>query len=264
MEIVIVDDEPVSLAVLKQLVGKLPDCKARAFAHASAALAWCDSNDPDVVIVDYMMPELNGIEFTRRLRAVDGRSDTPLLMVTANAEGNVRERALASGINDVLNKPFDSTDLQARVSTMLALRFSQKKRANRGNSRAAAQGAGAAAETTDQGEVKRLLDYDLTLARIGGDTTLLGEIVRIFVRSVPALMTSIGEAIRRSDLQHVYVESHSLKGAVGSVEAPEVLRSVVRLEAHARDGDAAEAAAVFADVQALVQRLSTELSALIS
>ncbi|MGZ5234391.1 MAG: response regulator, partial [Burkholderiales bacterium] len=100
MEIVIVDDEPVSLAVLKQLVGKLPDCKARAFAHASAALAWCDSNDPDVVIVDYMMPGLNGIEFTRRLRAVEGRADTPLLMVTANAEVKVRDSALESGIND--------------------------------------------------------------------------------------------------------------------------------------------------------------------
>lgn len=262
MEIVIVDDEPVSLAVLKQLVGKLPDCKARAFAHASAALAWCDSNDPDVVIVDYMMPELNGIEFTRRLRAVDGRSDTPLLMVTANAEGNVRERALESGINDVLNKPFDSTDLQARVSNMLALRFSQKKRANRSNSRAAAQGA--AAERAEPDQVERLVDYDLTLARIGGDTTLLGEIVRIFVRSVPPLMTSIGEALRRTDLEHVYIESHSLKGAVGSVEAPEVLRSVVQLEAHARDRHASAAAAVFVDVEALVQRLSTELSALIS
>jgi CheY-like chemotaxis protein/HPt (histidine-containing phosphotransfer) domain-containing protein len=264
MEIVIVDDEPVSLAVLKQLVGKLPDCKARAFAHAAAALAWCDSNDPDVVIVDYMMPELNGIEFTRRLRAVDGRSDTPLLMVTANAENNVRERALESGINDVLNKPFDSTDLQARVSNMLALRFSQRKRANRDNSRAAAQSADAAAETTDGDAVERLLDYDLTLARIGGDTTLLGEIVRIFARSVPLLMTSIGEALNRADLEHVYVESHSLIGAVGSVEAPAVLRAVVQLEGHARDRDVIAAAAVFADVEALVQRLSAELAALIS
>ena len=264
MEIVIVDDEPVSLAVLKQLIGKLPNCKARAFAHASAALAWCDSNDPDVVIVDYMMPELNGIEFTRRLRAVDGRSDTPLLMVTANAEGNVRARALESGINDVLNKPFDSTDLQARVSNMLALRFSQKKRGSRGNSRSAAQSSGAVPETTERDPAEHLLDYDLTLARIGGDTTLLGEIVRIFVRSVPPLMASIGEALRRADLEQVYVESHSLIGAVGSVEAPEVLRSVVLFEAHARDRDGSAAAAVFADVEALVQRLSAELSALIS
>jgi DNA-binding response OmpR family regulator len=264
MEIVIVDDEPVSLAVLKQLVGKLPDCKARAFAHASAALAWCDSNDPDVVIVDYMMPELNGIEFSQRLRAVEGRSDTPLLMVTANADGDVRERALESGINDLLHKPFDSTDLQARVSNMLALRFSQKKRTYRGNSRAAVQSAGAAAETAESDRVTRLLEYDLTLARIGGDATLLGEIARIFVRSVPPLLTSIGEALRRTDLEHVYVESHSLKGAVGSVEAPEVLRSVVQLETHARDRLASAAAAAFADVQALVQRLSTELSALVS
>lgn len=262
MEIVIVDDEPVSLAVLKQLVGKLPDCKARAFAHASAALAWCDSNDPDVVIVDYMMPGLNGIEFTRRLRAVEGRSDTPLLMVTANAEVKVRDSALESGINDFLSKPFDSTDLQARVSNMLALRFSQQKRANRISSRDTIA-RGATGETA-QRDHNQLLDYDLTLARLGGDAALLGDIARIFMRTVPPLLTSIRDALEHNDLERVYIESHSLKGAVGSVEAPEVLKSVVDLETHARNHEAGAAAAAFADAESVIQRLSTELAALVS
>ncbi|MGZ5226608.1 MAG: response regulator [Burkholderiales bacterium] len=263
MEIVIVDDEPVSLAVLKQLVGKLPDCKARAFAHASAALAWCDSNDPDVVIVDYMMPGLNGIEFTRRLRAVEGRADTPLLMVTANAEVKVRDSALESGINDFLSKPFDSTDLQARVSNMLALRFSQQKRANRISSRDTAAGAATAGETA-QRDHNQLLDYDLTLARLGGDAALLGDIARIFMRTVPPLLTSVRDALEQNDLERVYIESHSLKGAVGSVEAPEVLKSVVDLETHARNHEARAAAAAFADAESVIQRLSTELSELVS
>ena len=263
MEIVIVDDEPVSLAVLKQLVGKLPDCKARAFAEASAALAWCDSNDPDVVIVDYMMPELNGIEFTRRLRAVEGRGETPLLMVTANAEGEVRESALESGINDLLNKPFDSTDLHARVSNMLALRFSQKKRANRAAPVDDMQWQASGGDAVNQKPAMRLLDYDLTVARLGGDARLLGDVARIFMRSVPLLLTSIASALDE-DLQRVYVDSHALKGAVGSVEAPEVLQAVVQLETHARTGEAAAAAAAFAAARPLIDELSIELSALVS
>jgi CheY-like chemotaxis protein/HPt (histidine-containing phosphotransfer) domain-containing protein len=262
MEIVIVDDEPVSLAVLKQLVGKLPDCKARAFAHASAALAWCDSNDPDVVIVDYMMPGLNGIEFTRRLRAVEGRSDTPLLMVTANAEVKVRDSALESGINDFLSKPFDSTDLQARVSNMLALRFSQQKRANRISSRDMVA-RGVTGETV-QRDHNQLLDYDLTLARLGGDAALLGDIARIFMRTVPQLLISIRDALDQNDLERVYIESHSLKGAVGSVEAPAVLKAVLDLETHARNDEANAAAAAFAGADTVIQRLSTELAALVS
>jgi CheY-like chemotaxis protein/HPt (histidine-containing phosphotransfer) domain-containing protein len=263
MEIVIVDDEPVSLAVLKQLVGKLPDCKARAFAHASAALAWCDSNDPDVVIVDYMMPGLNGIEFTRRLRAVEGRSDTPLLMVTANVEVKVRDSALESGINDFLSKPFDSTDLQARVSNMLALRFSQQKRANRISSRDTIARGVTAGETARR-DHNTLLDYDLTLARLGGDAALFGDVARIFMRTVPPLLTSVRDALEQNDLECVYIESHSLKGAVGSVEAPDVLKSVVDLEMHARNHEAGAAAAAFADAESAIQRLSTELAALVS
>lgn len=260
MEIVIVDDEPISLTVLKQLVGTLPNCRTRVFTEASAALAWCDSNDPDVVIVDYMMPDLNGIEFTRRLRAVEGRSDTPLLMVTANSESRVRESALQSGITDVMSKPFDSIDLQARVSKMLALRFMQKKRERLGGARRTVD-AGSAADST---ELMRLLDYDLTLARLGGDSALLGDIARIFARSVPQLVVSIGDALERSDMRSVYADSHSLKGAVGSVEAPEVLKSVIELETHAHQEDANAAVAAFSEAQKLVRDLSSELSALVS
>src|SRR4051812_5020520 len=261
MEIVIVDDEPVSLAVMKQLVGKLPDCKARAFAHASAALAWCDSNDPDVVIVDYMMPELNGIEFSQRLRAVEGRSDTPLLMVTANAEGEVRDNALESGVNEVLNKPFDAVDLQARVSSMLALRYSQKKRTRRSTSQAAEESA---SPTSDTAAAERLLDHDVTLARLNGDTALLGELVRIFLYSVPPLLSSIDKALRDGQIDRVYAESHSLKGAVAAVEASLALQAVTELETHARNRAPEEARAAYVEAQALVQRLASELSSLIS
>jgi putative two-component system response regulator len=131
MDIIIVDDELVSVTMLTRLVEKLPNCHGRGFTEAVTALAWCNQNDPDLVIVDYMMPELNGIDFARRLRALQHLTDTPLLMVTANADREVRNAALQNGINDFLQKPFDFVELQARVSNMLALRASQKKLANR-------------------------------------------------------------------------------------------------------------------------------------
>lgn len=76
MEIVIVDDEPVSLTVMKQLVAKLPSCEVHAFTNPSAALIWCTNNTPDLVLVDYTMPTMDGIEFARRVRALPtGRPD---------------------------------------------------------------------------------------------------------------------------------------------------------------------------------------------
>src|SRR5215216_4341533 len=115
MEIIIIDDEAVNLTMMKQLVSKLPGCEALGFTEPSAALAWCKANDPDVVVVGYVMPRLNGIEFVEQLRKLDGRSETPVLMVTASTNPAVRARALGSHVNDFLNKPFDAADLQARV-----------------------------------------------------------------------------------------------------------------------------------------------------
>lgn len=131
MDIVIVDDAPITIALLKKLVGKLEDCRAVPFTSAAQGLEWCTSHDPDLVIVDYMMPEMDGIEFARRFRMLPGKADTPLLMVTAAEDRQLRHRALTLGINDFLNKPFDQIELQARARNMLALRSSQKKLANR-------------------------------------------------------------------------------------------------------------------------------------
>jgi putative two-component system response regulator len=131
MDIVIVDDSPITIALLRKLVGRLPDCAARPFTSAAEGLAWCVANEPDLVIVDYMMPEMDGIEFARRFRALPGKADTPLLMVTAAEDRELRHRALSLGINDFLNKPFDQIELTARAKNMLALRASQKKLASR-------------------------------------------------------------------------------------------------------------------------------------
>ena len=132
MDIVLVDDAPITIALLKKLVGSMPDCRPVPFLSAPLGLEWCAQNDPDLVIVDYMMPEIDGIEFARRFRALPGKADTPLLMVTANgSDRDLKLRALDLGINDFLDKPFDQVELQARARNMLALRASRKKLASR-------------------------------------------------------------------------------------------------------------------------------------
>jgi DNA-binding response OmpR family regulator len=263
MEVIIVDDEPVSLAVLKKLVSKLPDCQPRAFSQASAALAWCESNDPDVIIVDYMMPELDGIEFTRRLR-IEAKADTPMLMVSANADPDVRDRALETGVDDFLHKPFDSVDLQARVGNMLALRSSQKKRAKENSLTIEIESTRVEASRSEVAKAANVMDVHATLARLGGDTALVSEVARIFTQTVPPLLTLLRDAMDDSNLHAVYEGAHSLKGAVGAVEAPQVLQSVIELEAHARKGDARAVAAAFTSAQALVWRLMSELAEMAS
>ncbi len=128
MQIVIIDDVEANLLLLRHFITQLGEAhEVRAYTDPEQALAHCQALAPDLVIVDYMMPQLDGVEFIRRFRAIPGRADIPLLMVTANDEMDVRYRALEGGANDFLTKPLDRIEFKARMRNMLALRANQKR-----------------------------------------------------------------------------------------------------------------------------------------
>lgn len=124
MDVVIVDDTPTNVTLMQVLVGRIEGCRPRTFTESAAGLQWCLDNDPDLVIVDYMMPAPDGLEFIRRLREAHSAEDTPLLMVTADHERQVRYSALESGATDFLTKPVDRIEFTSRVKNMLTLRRS--------------------------------------------------------------------------------------------------------------------------------------------
>lgn len=126
MTVLVVDDDPTNLAVFKHMLLKQQDCLPVSFLSPVEALEWCGTSTPDLVIVDYMMPGMDGVEFIRRFRILDGKLDIPVLMVTANTQVEVRYEALECGANDFLTKPVDKSEFSPRVKNMLALRKSQK------------------------------------------------------------------------------------------------------------------------------------------
>ena len=129
--IAVIDDSVINLTLLGALVSALGDCEPLLFAESPEGLVWCSENLPDLVVVDYMMPQIDGIEFIARLRAVAGREDVPILMITANDDRDVLYEALQMGATDFLTKPVDRIEFSARVHNMLALGASRRKLADR-------------------------------------------------------------------------------------------------------------------------------------
>jgi putative two-component system response regulator len=130
-QVLIVDDNQVNLVLFEALAKKLGASAPKACASALDGLAWAQAHEPDLIILDYMMPDLNGIEFIRRLRATPGHETVPILMITANDQKEVRYRALTSGATDFLTKPIDRLEFLARATNLLALSDARRKLADR-------------------------------------------------------------------------------------------------------------------------------------
>lgn len=130
-QVLIIDDTEINLILFAALVKKLGDCVPHTFAHAQDALTWLVGNDPDLIIVDYMMPGIDGLEFMRLLREIPGRDAVPVVMITANDQKQLRYRALDLGANDFLTKPVDKVEFLARTRNMLLVSDARKQLTDR-------------------------------------------------------------------------------------------------------------------------------------
>ncbi len=124
--VMVVDDQSTSRAILEQVVRSLDErVQVSCFARPVDALVWATRHIADLVLVDYLMPDMDGIEFVKRLRALPGYESVPILMVTVHDARDVRYAALDAGITDLLSKPVDVRECIARCRNLLTLRRQQ-------------------------------------------------------------------------------------------------------------------------------------------
>lgn len=131
MRILIVEDEPIALSVLKRVAAQGLGCTVIGHHDALDAIADCTETTADLVLVDYQMPGLDGIEFIRRLRAQAPYAHVPVVMITAEKSNALKMEAIEAGATDFLNKPVDPEELKSRARNLLKLRQAQLELADR-------------------------------------------------------------------------------------------------------------------------------------
>lgn len=116
--VAVVDDEPDILELLT-LHLKKSNFNAETFSNGSRFLMYLNSNRPDLVILDLMLPDTDGLEICKYMRKTDKLSSIPLIMLTAKTEESDKVSGLELGADDYVTKPFSPKELIARVRALL-------------------------------------------------------------------------------------------------------------------------------------------------
>jgi len=214
-------------------------------ADGAQALKAVEARTFDAVLMDVQMPEVDGLEATRRLRRLPVKAGLPVIAMTANVMQGDREVCLEAGMDDYIGKPIDPEELFAVLEKWIRLQPNNPPIQPVGQTAAEAPASNATAGPAG-------IDREELLERVGGDNKLLEMILAEFHRSFGDASRTLTEHLQQESWEQLERQAHTLKGAAANISAKGVYNGALELEAAARDADPARAA------QAL-QRTSTAL-----
>ena len=130
--VVIVDDQSTGRKILGQIIRDIdPGLEVIAFSSPIEALELIRTRTPDLVLTDYKMPIMDGVQFIREIRAISSCRDLPVVVVTVVEDKKIRYQALDAGATDFLTRPIDQYECKVRCKNLLTLRHQQKIISNR-------------------------------------------------------------------------------------------------------------------------------------
>jgi putative two-component system response regulator len=117
----IVDDADEILMIMDSILAK--EYSLKLFSQSKEALDYAFSNPPDLIMLDVMMPDIDGFEICRRLKANRNLRDIPVIFITSKNEDEYEEMGFSVGAADFIHKPINAPLVAARVKTHLKIKF---------------------------------------------------------------------------------------------------------------------------------------------
>jgi len=121
--VLVVDDEPFNLSLMDGILSR--DYIIQTSSNGQEALNLASANPPDLILIDVMMPVMDGFEVCRRLKDNTATSHVPVIFITAKNEVKDEELGFAVGASDFIHKPISAPIVAARVRTHLKIKFMQ-------------------------------------------------------------------------------------------------------------------------------------------
>ncbi|MBY5921782.1 PAS domain S-box protein [Ferrimonas balearica] len=217
--ILLVEDNVINQEVACEFLRQL-GLKVSVAEHGALALEKLKTGEFDLVLMDCQMPVMDGYEASRAIRD-ELKLSLPIVAMTANAMQEDRERSLAAGMDEHIAKPIDLGQLHQVLWQFLAPEEAKPP----------LQDASSASDSELQPwPHSPLLDVDKGLALVQGSAKLYHRLLTRFAESQTDSIQAIGQSVSDGDFEQARRQAHSLKGLVGSLAAPELVKLLARLE----------------------------------
>jgi signal transduction histidine kinase/CheY-like chemotaxis protein/HPt (histidine-containing phosphotransfer) domain-containing protein len=230
--VLVAEDNPVNVEVAceyLQLLGVTFDVAA----DGNEAIALCQKGHYDLVLMDCQMPDLDGLEATRRMRAHElqrGVRRTPIIAVTANAYDSDRVACLDAGMDDYISKPFSDAQLTACLATWLT---------------AECRGI---EQPVPKAELEAALNTTFVNALKSERPQLFAKITKAYLAHSPRLISELTEAASAGNIAALRSAAHSLKSSSANIGADRMSELCKALEAVGETRDGSKAIVLVRDV----------------
>jgi len=242
-------NQKVALYILKAKLGY----RADAVANGAEAVESLSRQHYDLVLMDCQMPIMDGYQATHAIRDPSSsvlNHDIVIIAMTANAMKGDREQCLQAGMDDYITKPINVQKLFEAIERNLPGMDREDSSLQEG-------------VDEPSGEPCNKLPYDKseTLERVGGDEEILLEMMQTFFDDGPDMLADVAQAIGQGNPARVAETAHTLKDAVGIVDARKMFDAAQALESIGRSGDLSQAAEAYEVLKGHIDQLIGELEA---
>jgi CheY-like chemotaxis protein len=244
LRILVAEDNPVNQRLAQGLLEKQQHVVTIA-GNGVEAVNLAAAGQYDLILMDVQMPQMDGIEATRRIRAT--ASQVPIVALTAHATDDVRRACLESGMTDFLAKPIRREQLY-RLIDALTGRQSEESLGISGQS----------------AETPGTVDWRHSLETVGGDRELLAEIIQVFLRERDELWRLLEQALESGDARAFRRAAHSFRGSLLHLGAGEARQIAEQLELLGQAGDLDRARQKLEEFRAALAALVAELKTFVT
>lgn len=210
LRVLLAEDNEINQEVACEILGRAGIQVAIAH-HGADAVAQADPAHFDLILMDMQMPELDGIEATRRIRELMTAQQLPIIAMTANVLSSDIQRCLDAGMQDHIAKPIDVDQLYQTLA-----RWAPKERVGNGGPPSSTRSTRSPSVTF---EALDGINTRAGLARVGGSTPLYRKLLLKFATNQGGAVAAVRQALAEADREAATRHAHTLRGVAASIGA---------------------------------------------